>query len=347
MLLNNRHGSVDSDAYRYGFQGQERDDEVKGRGNAYNYKYRMHDPRLGRFFAVDPLAPKYPHNSSYAFSENRTTDGIDLEGLEFWTAVSVTVDLLGNKVKEFFQADADEIGKNISTIQNSYHPNVNILVNEALEREKDHSITIEQQQFHRNVEGLNASLNIGVKVFEGTAVTVASIPGVDTAGDPLMAAYYGAKYSQTEDPNDLINSASFGIGATVPFASGIFAAGAIKVVLNHGPEVLKLVKGSFKLSDKTSAEIITITTSGSLSDALKIAKQEQPDIIFLDYNMPERVGVEVAKLMQDEGVSSHMALITANTQQHIIDEAESLNFVGVIEKPVSTDAVFNLLGKLP
>ena len=42
----------------------------------------MHDPRLGRFFAVDPLAPQYPHNSPYAFSENRVIDGIELEGLE-------------------------------------------------------------------------------------------------------------------------------------------------------------------------------------------------------------------------------------------------------------------------
>lgn len=41
--------------YRYAFQGQERDDEIKGRGNSYNYTYRMHDPRIGRFFAVDPL----------------------------------------------------------------------------------------------------------------------------------------------------------------------------------------------------------------------------------------------------------------------------------------------------
>lgn len=45
----------------------------------------MHDPRLGRFFAVDPLAPKYPHNSPYAFSENRVLDGIELEGLEYIT----------------------------------------------------------------------------------------------------------------------------------------------------------------------------------------------------------------------------------------------------------------------
>lgn len=68
--------------YRYGFQGQETDDEIKGGGNSVNYKYRMHDPRVGRFFAVDPLASEYPWNSPYAFSENRLIDAIELEGLE-------------------------------------------------------------------------------------------------------------------------------------------------------------------------------------------------------------------------------------------------------------------------
>lgn len=75
--------SFSSDSYRYGFQGQENDDEIKGEGNSVNYKYRMHDPRLGRFFSVDPLASKYPHNSPYAFSENRVIDGVELEGREW------------------------------------------------------------------------------------------------------------------------------------------------------------------------------------------------------------------------------------------------------------------------
>ncbi len=82
MLLPGRHGEENTAEYRYGFQGQEMDDEVKGKGNSVNYKYRMHDPRIGRFFARDPLAPKYPHNSPYAFSENRVIDAIELEGLE-------------------------------------------------------------------------------------------------------------------------------------------------------------------------------------------------------------------------------------------------------------------------
>ena len=97
MLVPNRHGS--SDSYRYGFQGQEKDDELKGEGNSLNYTFRMHDPRTGRFFATDPLEKKYPHNSPYAFSENRVIDGIELEGLEvllFGSQVSGGAGITGN-----------------------------------------------------------------------------------------------------------------------------------------------------------------------------------------------------------------------------------------------------------
>ncbi|MFH6996052.1 hypothetical protein [Flavobacterium sp. FlaQc-48] len=58
------------------------DNEIRGEGNSISYTFRMHDTRIGRFFAIDPLASKYPWNSSYAFSENRVMDGIELEGAE-------------------------------------------------------------------------------------------------------------------------------------------------------------------------------------------------------------------------------------------------------------------------
>ena len=82
MLLPNRN-DLGNGGYRYGFQGQERDDEIKGvDGSSLNYKFRMHDPRVGRFFAVDPLEASYPWNSPYAFSENVVIDHVELEGLE-------------------------------------------------------------------------------------------------------------------------------------------------------------------------------------------------------------------------------------------------------------------------
>tara|TARA_B110000967_G_C18843223_1_gene540540 strand:+ start:48 stop:1049 length:1002 start_codon:yes stop_codon:yes gene_type:complete len=69
-------------SYRFGFNGQESDNEINGKGNSYAFEYRMHDPRLGRFLSVDPLGSSYPWNSTYAFAENSVIAFIDLEGLE-------------------------------------------------------------------------------------------------------------------------------------------------------------------------------------------------------------------------------------------------------------------------
>lgn len=40
--------------YRYGFNGMEKDDEVKGEGNSYTTEFRQYDSRVGRWLSVDP-----------------------------------------------------------------------------------------------------------------------------------------------------------------------------------------------------------------------------------------------------------------------------------------------------
>ena len=78
--LKNRDFS--SEKYRYGFNGMEKDDELKGVGNSYDYKMRFFDNRLGRFFTVDPIAANYPWVSAYAFAINSPINFIDLDGLQ-------------------------------------------------------------------------------------------------------------------------------------------------------------------------------------------------------------------------------------------------------------------------
>lgn len=74
--------SFGSENSRFGYRGQEKDNEIRGEGNSINYAFRIHDVRIGRFFAIDPLSAKFPWNSSYAFSENKVIHAIELEGLE-------------------------------------------------------------------------------------------------------------------------------------------------------------------------------------------------------------------------------------------------------------------------
>lgn len=68
------------------FVGQEfnHDEFSDGSGlDWYDFKFRKMDPQIGRFLQVDPLADKYPYNSTYAYAEDKPINGIDLEGLEW------------------------------------------------------------------------------------------------------------------------------------------------------------------------------------------------------------------------------------------------------------------------
>jgi RHS repeat-associated protein len=72
-----RENSVEN---RIKFQGQEHVDDLGL--NWDSFKWRNHQPDIGRFFNVDPLSDKYVFNSPYAFSENHVISHVELEGLE-------------------------------------------------------------------------------------------------------------------------------------------------------------------------------------------------------------------------------------------------------------------------
>jgi RHS repeat-associated protein len=69
--------------YRYGFEGIEKTDEVSGEGNHYQFKYREYDPRIGRFWSVDPLAdhPNQIGMSPYSAFWNNPIYWTDSTGL--------------------------------------------------------------------------------------------------------------------------------------------------------------------------------------------------------------------------------------------------------------------------
>ncbi len=67
-----------SQKVRFKFQDQESDEET----GWIAFKWRNHQPEIGRFFNLDPLAEDYYYNSPYAFSENKLVGHVELEGLE-------------------------------------------------------------------------------------------------------------------------------------------------------------------------------------------------------------------------------------------------------------------------
>jgi RHS repeat-associated protein len=78
---------------RYGFNGKESDNEVKGTGNEVDYGMRIYDPRIGKFLSVDHLTSKYPHYSPYHFAGNTPIIAKDIDGNEdLWVHYSQSED---------------------------------------------------------------------------------------------------------------------------------------------------------------------------------------------------------------------------------------------------------------
>ncbi|MTI23735.1 GDSL-type esterase/lipase family protein, partial [Fulvivirga kasyanovii] len=77
----NSYQRITAKENKWRFQGQEHIDDLGL--NWDSFKWRNHQPDIGRFFSVDPLAENFYYNSTYAFAENRVTSGVEIEGLEW------------------------------------------------------------------------------------------------------------------------------------------------------------------------------------------------------------------------------------------------------------------------
>ena len=120
-----------SGSYRFGYQGSEKDNEVSGDGNSYTTEFRQLDPRLGRWFSVDPVFQ--PWQSPYTSMDNNPIglndvtgrkagdkgNGIDNEVKTGEGAISAYNRLSGGgkkfTKKEFAAANSDKISYNEKT----------------------------------------------------------------------------------------------------------------------------------------------------------------------------------------------------------------------------------------
>jgi len=108
--------------YRYGYQGSERDDQVKGRGNSYTTEFRQYDPRLGRWLTIDPEADNIVDESPYNGMGNNPIVYNDPDGDCPWCALidyawQVGSNLIeGKSAYDAFIGDVDFVSVAVSAI---------------------------------------------------------------------------------------------------------------------------------------------------------------------------------------------------------------------------------------
>ncbi len=110
VTLDDRNFS--SEEYRYGFNGMEKDDEMKGNGNSYDFEMRIYDSRKGLFLIVDQAHFVFPYVSPYNFSHNNPVRNIDVNGFGPEDKVKKQVDLLNRATEslfKFFESQSDKV----------------------------------------------------------------------------------------------------------------------------------------------------------------------------------------------------------------------------------------------
>ena len=85
--------------------------------------------------------------------------------------------------------------------------------------------------------------------------------------------------------------------------------------------------GAFKVRPVPSGEL-----------ALQAARQDPPDLILLDINMPGMNGIDLATIVKERRPEARIALVTANVQAALRKRAAELG-IGFIDKPINESKI--------
>ncbi|NDJ52573.1 MAG: response regulator [Chloroflexi bacterium] len=96
---------------------------------------------------------------------------------------------------------------------------------------------------------------------------------------------------------------------------------------------------------------VTILTAQDGEAALRIIKDEEPSLVFLDVMMPKMNGFDVCQMVKNElGLAHvHIILLTAKGQRDDIERGQAVGADDYITKPFDTDRLVDqvaaVLGK--
>jgi len=193
------------EGYRYGFNGKEKDDEVSGAGNQYDYGFRIYNPRIGKFLSVDPLTGSYPWYTPYQFAGNNPIKFIDLDGLE----------QAPNKGDYVPQVESFNLNEFVSNFVGSF------IGSDIKKPELDGTEQVNQRKVEEFIAKKEAAL---IRVEDAQDVICSAtefvlelglgIPGVDIVGDPILALYYSYE-------GDYVNAGMYSAASFIPGASGL------------------------------------------------------------------------------------------------------------------------------
>lgn len=113
------------------------------------------------------------------------------------------------------------------------------------------------------------------------------------------------------------------------------------LVIDDDPEIIGVVRMMVELDDHEAIE----ATEGE--EGLRLAREEEPDVILLDVMMTHLDGYEVFRLLQEDDRTSGIPVIfvSGKASHRDVEKGLSLGAYGYVTKPFHPSSLMKLIHK--
>lgn len=105
-------------------------------------------------------------------------------------------------------------------------------------------------------------------------------------------------------------------------------------------------EGLMRILSKLNPEYYVAGSAENGEDGLRMLEQEQPDMIFLDIQMPDMDGLEMLKVARERGLQAKTVILTAYSDFAYAKKAISLGIENYLLKPVNLQELRKTMEKI-
>ena len=111
------------------------------------------------------------------------------------------------------------------------------------------------------------------------------------------------------------------------------------LIVDDEPEILETTKWAFEMAG------FEVRTAASAEEALPQARESRPDVLLIDYKLPQMNGLELLRKVRVWIPDAVAIMITGLTHQSedLEEESRELGAIGFLHKPLQLDKVLQMV----
>jgi DNA-binding NarL/FixJ family response regulator len=102
-----------------------------------------------------------------------------------------------------------------------------------------------------------------------------------------------------------------------------------------------IMRSGLRQMIEAKSEYTIVGEAGDGESALSLIEEKKPDVALLDIAMPHLTGLQIAKIVQERGLPTRLAILTMSADEVIFNEAMDLGVLGYVLKENAASEVLN------